>query len=243
MSTTNTTQTSLYRNRHERGRTRIDWLDSYHTFSFGDYYDPRFMGFSDLRVINDDRVGPSGGFPTHGHRDMEIVTVVLKGELEHQDSMGNGSIIRPGEIQRMTAGAGVQHSEFNPSSSETVHLLQIWMLPERKGLEPGYEQKAFSLESSRGEFQLIASRNPGPDAVLIHQDAAIYTALLENGQQTGFPLRTERSYWLHVATGAVEIDGQILEEGDALAFVGTSANLRIEAQAPGTQLILFDLRP
>lgn len=238
----NAVQTITYRNRHERGRTQIDWLDSYHSFSFGNYYDPRFMGFSDLRVINDDRIAPGGGFATHGHRDMEIVTVVLKGELEHQDSMGNGSIIRPGEIQRMTAGTGVLHSEFNPSSTEEVHLLQIWILPERKGLEPGYEQKSFPLQNSNGNFQLIAARNPeNSDAVLIHQDASIYTALLTESQQVSFPLQPERSYWLQVATGAVEIGGRILEVGDALSFSNTSETLDIEGQTADTQLLLFDL--
>lgn len=238
----NAVQTTIYRNRHERGRTQIGWLDSYHSFSFGDYFDPRNMGFSDLRVINDDRVAPGGGFATHGHRDMEIVTVVLKGELEHKDNMGNGSIIRPGEIQRMTAGTGVLHSEFNPSSTDEVHLLQIWILPEKKGLTPGYEQQSFSLENSQGQFQLIATRHPeNSQAVLIHQDASIYTALLSESQAVSFPLKAERSYWLHVATGSVEVDGKILEAGDALSFSNTEQLLSIEGQAADTQLLLFDL--
>lgn len=238
----NAVQNSTYRNRNERGHTEIGWLDSYHSFSFGDYYDPKHMGFSDLRVINDDRVAPGGGFSTHGHRDMEIVTVVLKGELEHKDNMGNGSIIRPGEVQRMTAGTGILHSEFNPSSTEEVHLLQIWILPERKGLEPGYEQKTFSLENSQGQFQLIAARNPeSSEAVHINQDASIYTALLTENQQVSFPLHAERSYWLQVATGSVEIAGRVLEAGDALHFSNAADVLSIEAQTNDTQLLLFDL--
>ncbi|WP_373531527.1 pirin family protein [Vampirovibrio sp.] len=238
----NATTTTLYRNRHERGHTRIDWLESFHTFSFGDYYEPRFMNFSDLRVINDDRVKPGGGFSTHGHRDMEIVTVVLKGELEHKDNLGNGSMIRPGEIQRMTAGTGVLHSEFNPSATEEVHLLQIWITPESKGLQPGYEQKAFSLSQS-GQFQPIASRHPSPESVLIHQDAAIYLAKLDRDQEAGFDLDAKRSYWLHVATGAVEIADQILESGDALGFSNHGDPLRVTGLEPDSQVLLFELRP
>lgn len=235
--------TNFYLNRKERGRTRLDWLDSYHTFSFGDYYNPQFMHFSDLRVINDDRVQPGGGFSTHGHRDMEIVTVVLKGELEHKDNLGNGSIIRPGEIQRMTAGTGVLHSEFNPSATEEVHLLQIWISPERKGLEPSYEQKAFSMDASSGQFQRIASRNPEAGEVLIHQDAALYTASLSRDQEVQFELDAKRSYWLHVATGAVEVIGQIMESGDAMGFSKTGETLRIFGLEPQMQVLLFDLRP
>jgi redox-sensitive bicupin YhaK (pirin superfamily) len=239
----NAINNTLYRNRNERGHTRIDWLDSYHTFSFGDYYEPRFMNFSDLRVINEDRIKPGSGFSTHAHRDMEIITVVLKGELEHKDNLGNGSIIRPGEIQRMTAGTGVLHSEFNPSATEEVHLLQIWMMPESKGLKPDYEQKTFSTASQSGQFQRIASRSPEPESVLVYQDAVLYLARLERDQEASFTLSPKRSYWLHVATGAVEITDQILEAGDALGFSGSAEALRMSGLETDSQVLLFDLRP
>jgi redox-sensitive bicupin YhaK (pirin superfamily) len=231
----------------ERGRTRIDWLDSYHTFSFCDYFDPRFHHFSDLRVINDDIIQPSGGFPTHGHRDMEILTVVLKGELRHEDSLGNGSIIRPGEIQRMTAGTGVTHSEFNASKTEPLHLLQIWIHPQEKGLSPSYEQQSFeemgpSQSDSSLAFQCIASPTGEGAAVRIHQDAYLYRASLDVGQRATFDLSSNRSYWLHVATGQVQTEGQILQAGDALGLTESEALLELTAQAPETQLLLFDLR-
>lgn len=238
------------RGSQERGRTRIDWLDSYHTFSFGDYFDPRFHHFSDLRVINDDLIQPSGGFPTHGHRDMEILTVVLKGELRHEDSLGNGSIIRPGEIQRMTAGTGVMHSEFNASPTEALHLLQIWIHPQEKGLPPSYEQKSFeptvssqsTLADSSLAFQCIASPTAEGAAVRIHQDAYLYRAALGVGQRASFSLSANRYYWLHVATGQVEMEGRVLQAGDAVGLIETNDLLGLTAQAPETQLLLFDLR-
>ncbi|WP_303672724.1 pirin family protein [Vampirovibrio chlorellavorus] len=250
----NTLGKRTVRGSQERGRTRIDWLDSYHTFSFGAYgayFDPRFHHFSDLRVINDDRIQPGGGFPTHGHRDMEILTVVLKGELRHQDSLGNGSIIRPGEIQRMTAGSGVMHSEFNASGTESLHLLQIWIHPQEKGLPPGYEQKSFvgdaasvdALEDlSSAAFQCIASPAGEGAAVRIHQDAYLYRASLDAGQRATFDLSSNRAYWVHVATGQVQTEGQILQGGDAVGLTETDALLELTAQAPETQLLLFDLR-
>ncbi len=238
------------RRSQERGRTHIDWLDSYHTFSFGDYFDPRFHHFSDLRVINDDLIQPGGGFPTHGHRDMEILTVVLNGELRHEDSLGNGSIIRPGEIQRMTAGSGVMHSEFNASSTESLHLLQIWIHPQEKGLPPGYEQKSFetatpapyALNHASLAFQCIASPTGEGAAVRIHQDAYLYRAALNAGQRATFDLSSNRHYWLHVATGQVEMEERVLQAGDALGLADTEALLELTAQAPQTQLLLFDLR-
>src|SRR5438067_2753920 len=166
-----------------RGRTALDWLDSRHTFSFSDYYDPEQMGFRSLRVINDDRVAPGGGFGTHGHRDMEILTYVLEGALEHRDSLGTGSVIRRGDLQRMSAGTGIRHSEFNPSPSEPVHFLQIWLLPERSGLRPGYEQKTFPDAEKRGRLRLVAARDGREGAVTIHQDVDLYAALLASGER------------------------------------------------------------
>ncbi len=247
----NTLSKLTVRSSQERGRTHIDWLDSYHTFSFGDYFEPRFHHFSDLRVINDDLIQPGGGFPSHGHRDMEILTVVLKGELSHQDSLGNGSTIRPGEIQRMTAGTGVMHSEFNASSTDALHLLQIWIHPQEKGLAPGYEQKSFialqpsqvTLEdSSSTAFQCIASPSGEGSAVRIHQDAFLYRAALDAGQHSTFALSSNRHYWLHVATGQVEVDGRVLQAGDALGLTDSDALLDLTAQASETQILLFDLR-
>lgn len=247
----NTLSKLTVRGSQERGRTHIDWLDSYHTFSFGDYFDPRFHHFSDLRVINDDVIQPGGGFPTHGHRDMEILTVVLKGELSHKDSLGNGSTIRPGEIQRMTAGTGVMHSEFNASKTEPLHLLQIWIHPQEKELAPGYEQKSFvgetpsqvTLEDSNSTaFQCIASPTGEGAAVRIHQDTYLYRAALDAGQRATFALSSNRHYWLYVATGQVEMDGRVLQAGDALGLTEIDALLDLTAQVSETQVLLFDLR-
>jgi redox-sensitive bicupin YhaK (pirin superfamily) len=166
----------------ERGRTEIDWLDSRHTFSFGEYYDPKHMGFRALRLINDDRVAPGGGFGTHGHRDMEIITMVLDGALEHKDSLGNGSVIRPGDVQRMTASAGIRHSEFNHSQEEPVHFLQIWILPERNGLQPGYEQKAFAANGTHGSWRTVVAPEARDGALTIHQDASLAVASLSRGE-------------------------------------------------------------
>lgn len=233
------------RPKEERGQTRIDWLESYHTFSFGDYYDPQFMGFSDLRVINDDIVKPGGGFDTHPHRDMEIVTYVLSGTLAHKDSMGNGSLIRPGDVQRMSAGTGVLHSEFNPSDTDPVHLLQIWILPESKGLEPGYEQRSFSTEERRRGWCLIAARHPKGlgegRAVTVHQDISIYATILGADEARAYPLDANRSGWLHVAGGAVQLNGTLLEAGDGVALTG-GKTLDLTGLARESELLLFDLR-
>ncbi|HLJ65312.1 MAG TPA: pirin family protein, partial [Stellaceae bacterium] len=186
----------------ERGPTRIDWLDSRHSFSFADYYDPAHMGFRALRVINEDRVAPGAGFPTHGHRDMEIISYVLEGALEHKDSIGTGSVIRPGDVQRMSAGTGILHSEYNHSKKEAVHFLQIWIVPDRAGLTPGYEQRAFPPEERRGRLRLVASRRGGLEGgVTLHQDANLYASLLGPGQQVEHALAPDRYAWIQLARG------------------------------------------
>ncbi|MGA9996363.1 MAG: pirin family protein [Pyrinomonadaceae bacterium] len=227
------------RKAEERGHFDFGWLNTYHTFSFGDYYDPRFMGFSDLRVINEDYVEAGRGFPTHPHRDMEIITYVLKGGLEHKDSMGNGSVIYPGEVQRMSAGSGIRHSEANPSRDESVHLLQIWIMPNKGGVEPSYEQKFFADEEKRGQFRLIASEDGREGAVTIHQDADVYTALLEEGEELVQTLRPARKAWLQVARGAVEVNGQLLKQGDGAA-VSDEESLKIVGRG-ASEILLFDL--
>lgn len=227
------------RKARERGRTRFDWLDSWHTFSFGDYRDPRQMGFRDLRVINDDIVAPGQGFGTHPHRDMEILTWVIEGSLKHEDSMGNGSVIRPGEAQRMTAGTGVLHSEFNPSSQLPTRLLQIWILPERKGLPPGYEQKAFPEPDRRGRLKLIASPDGEDGSVTLHQDARVHATLLGPGQTVTHPIQPDRHAWIQVARGDVTVAGESLSEGDgAAASGGQRLEIRGERDA---EILLFDL--
>jgi len=223
----------------ERGRTEIDWLDSRHTFSFGEYYDPQHMGFRALRVINDDRVAPGGGFGTHPHRDMEIITVVLDGALEHKDSLGNGSVIRPGDVQRMTAGAGIRHSEFNHSHEEPVHLLQIWILPERNGLQPGYEQKAFAPEETRGTWRVVVAPEGKDGALTIHQDASLAVASLSRGEHATYPLKLGRYAWVQVATGGVTLNGNALRAGDGAA-VSDETKLTVKATEP-SELLLFDL--
>ncbi len=227
------------RKANERGHFDLGWLDTYHTFSFDQYYDPQFMGFRSLRVINEDRVRGGGGFPTHPHRDMEIVTYVLEGALEHRDSMGNGSVIRPGEVQRMSAGTGITHSERNPSPSEPVHLLQIWIRPEQRGLDPSYEQKNYPAEEKRGRLRLIASRDGREGSVRIHQDADVYAALL-NGEELLFPLRAGRGAWVQVARGTVAVNGQDVGPGDGVAIAEedmVSLGLGKEAE-----ILLFDLK-
>ena len=223
----------------ERGHFDHGWLDTWHTFSFAAYHDPRFMGFRALRVINEDRVQPAEGFGTHGHRDMEILTWVLAGALEHKDSMGNGSVIRPGDIQRMSAGTGVTHSEFNPSRDALVHLLQIWLLPDRRGLTPGYEEKRFSPESRRGRLCLLAARDGRDGAVSIHQDADLWTALLEPGESVRHAPKPGRHAWLQVARGAVTLGRTALGAGDGAA-VSDEAAVEITATAPA-EVLLFDL--
>jgi len=223
----------------ERGHLNFGWLDTYHTFSFGEYYDPRNMGFRTLRVINEDFVSPGRGFPTHGHSDMEIVTYILEGALEHRDSMGNGSVIRPGDVQRMSAGTGVRHSEKNPSAEESVHLLQIWILPSEGGIEPGYEQKSFAEDERRGRLRLVASPDGGEGSVTIHQDARLYSTLLAAGQSVEHELRPGRHAWAQVARGAVEINGQSLAQGDGAA-ASEEERLVIKASEPA-EVLLFDL--
>ena len=223
----------------ERGHFDFGWLDTYHTFSFGDYYDPRFMGFRSLRVINEDRVQPGRGFPTHGHRDMEIITYILRGGLEHKDSMGNGSVIYPGEVQRMSAGTGVRHSEYNHAPDEVVHLLQIWIEPDTLGIAPGYEQKFFADEERRGHLRLIAAPDGQDGAVQIKQDARVYAALLEEGEEVRHELSPGRHAWVQVARGAVELNGQPLQQGDGAA-VSDETTLTIAARGPA-EVLLFDL--
>lgn len=229
------------REKHQRGHTRIDWLDSYHTFSFGDYHDPQNMGFSDLRVINDDIVQPASGFGTHPHRDMEIVTYVLSGTLEHQDSMGNGSRIQPGDVQRMSAGTGITHSEFNPSATEPVHLLQIWLFPERKGLIPSYEQRRFSEEEKRGRFRLIASPDGRDGSVVIHQNAAIYAAVLGNGESVEYTASENREVWIHIARGTITLNGTRMEAGDGMGISG-GEKIHLTGAENHSEVLLFDLR-
>lgn len=222
------------RRAEERGHFDHGWLDTYHTFSFADYYDPEHMGFRSLRVINEDRVKPGRGFGTHSHRDMEIITYVLAGELAHRDSMGTGSVIRPGEVQRMSAGSGVLHSEMNPSPVAPVHFLQIWILPERRGIEPSYEQKAFAREP--GKLQLVASSNGRDGSITIHQDANIFAATLD-GKSLTYDLRADRYAWLQVARGAMTVNGDELRAGDGAA-IENERTITIDGDG---ELLLFDL--
>ena len=224
----------------ERGRVDFGWLDSRHSFSFGEYYDPRFMGFGDLRVINDDRVKGGGGFPLHPHRDMEIVTYVLDGALAHKDSLGNGAVIRPGEVQRMSAGTGIRHSEFNQSAKDPVRLLQIWLLPEREGLAPGYEQKEFPIGIERNRLHLVGSRDGRDGSVTIHQDAALWAGRLDQGTRLEHALAPGRRAWLQVARGELTLNGQRLREGDGVAMKD-EPRLALEA-ITAAEVLLFDLR-
>ena len=223
----------------ERGHADHGWLDTYHTFSFADYWDPRHMGWGPLRVINEDRVAPGTGFPTHGHRDMEIITYVLEGALEHRDSLGTGSVIRPGEVQRMSAGTGVRHSEYNASKTEPVHLLQIWIQPARPGIAPGYEQKTFGDAERRGRLRLIAAADGRDGAVTIHQDAAVYATTLARGQRVEHTLEPRRLAWLQIARGAPLVNGERLEQGDGAA-IENERRLEIEAPEPA-EALHFDL--
>jgi len=226
------------RKANKRGHADHGWLDTWHTFSFAGYYDPEHMGFRSLRVINDDKVAPGAGFGKHPHRDMEIITYVLSGALEHKDSMGNGRIIKPGEVQYMAAGTGVQHSEFNPSEKDPVHLLQIWIVPDRKGAKPRYEEKSLTKAKS-GALHLIASKTGRDGSIAINQDADLYVARLNSGDQFTQELSPQRHAWLHVAEGEVNLNGQQLKAGDAAAF---SDERRIElAATQNSQVLLFDL--
>jgi redox-sensitive bicupin YhaK (pirin superfamily) len=223
----------------DRLHTRIGWLDSWHTFSFGEHYDPEQMGFRALRVINDDTVQPGRGFGAHPHKDMEILSYVLSGGLSHQDSTGGGGVIRPGDVQRMSAGTGVVHSEANASDRDPVHFLQIWIVPEQRGLPPGYEQKAFPAEDRSGRLRLLASRDGRDGSVTIHQDAALYGALLGKGEQVSHEPRASRHVWVQVARGAVDLNGQRLSAGDGAA-ISDERLLTLRAVEPA-EVLLFDL--
>src|SRR5262245_2832289 len=224
---------------YERGHTTLNWLESAHTFSFNNYVDPRHMGFRQLRVINDDRVKPGAGFGTHSHRDMEIITYVLEGALEHRDSTGNGSVIRPGDVQRMSAGTGISHSEYNHSSTTPVHFLQIWILPERQGLAPGYEQRSFTPEALRGQWRLIAAKDGREGAVMIHQDVDLLAAQVEPGEQVTYRLQPGRHAWVQLASGAATLNGMSLKEGDGVAVSEIDALDLVAVDR--SEVLLFDL--
>ncbi len=228
------------RKAEDRGVSRISWLDSRHTFSFSEYYDPEHMGFRSLRVINDDRVAPAGGFGTHGHRDMEIITYVLDGEIAHRDSLGTGSVIRPGDVQKMSAGTGIRHSEFNNSQTQPVHFLQIWIIPDRNGVAPGYQQLNFSREAKLGKLLLVASNEKRDDIIHIQQDAKMYVTVLESAdQRVEHTLAADRHAWVHVARGSAVVNGNVLKEGDGAAI---SAESKIEISgSPSGEVLLFDL--
>jgi quercetin 2,3-dioxygenase len=228
------------RKAEDRGASRISWLDSHHTFSFSDFHDPKWMGFRSLRVINDDTVAPGGGFGTHAHRDMEIITYVLEGALEHRDSIGTGSVIRPGDVQKMSAGSGIRHSEFNASSEVPVHFLQIWVLPDKQGIKPAYEQLHFARQAKLGKLLLVGSNAGEPDTIRLQQDARMYVTVLESAQQSvEHSLAAGRHAWLHVASGEVTVNGTPLKGGDGIAISG-QAKITIVG-APGGEVILFDL--
>ena len=228
------------RKSEDRGRANFGWLDSKHSFSFGHYFDPAHMGFGPLRVINDDRVAPGGGFPTHPHSDMEIISYVLEGALEHKDSLGTGSVIRPGDIQRMSAGTGVRHSEYNASRTAAVHFLQIWIIPEKKGLTPSYEQKSFSEAEKHGRLALIGSRDGRDGSITIHQDVDLYATILGKGEAVEHVIAEGRAGWVQVARGSVTINGETIEEGDGVA-IEASGQLRLEGSG-AAEVLLFDMR-
>lgn len=237
----NTTQVSKFelRKSADRGHANHGWLDSYHTFSFSNYYDPAHMGYSVLRVINEDIIAPAQGFGMHSHRDMEIVTYMLGGALQHKDSMGNGSIIRAGDVQRMTAGTGVRHSEFNASNDESAHLLQIWLLPESDGIAPGYEEKHFDAASKTNQWRLIASRNAREGSLLIHQDVDLFATILDAGKQLDYQPRAGRSLYFQLARGSITLNGALLEQGDAVA-IDDDALVQLVSQTDA-EIVMFDL--
>lgn len=229
-----------HRKANERGHADFGWLDSHHSFSFGQYYDPAHMGFGSLRVINDDRVAAGGGFDTHGHQDMEIVSYVLDGALAHRDSLGSGSVIRPGDVQVMSAGTGIRHSEFNASKTDPVHFLQIWIIPEKKGLKPDYAERHFPEAERLGRLRLIASHDGRDGSLTIRQDASIHAAVLDAGTDLTHTLAEGRRYWLQVAKGSLEVDGKTVLAGDGLAIVKeTSLTLRATSRS---EILLFDLQ-
>jgi len=223
----------------ERGHANHGWLDSRFSFSFADYYDPRFMGFRSLRVINEDYIEPAQGFPTHGHRDMEIITYVIDGELSHRDSMGNGETIRPHEVQRMTAGTGVLHSEYS-SPTDRTHLLQIWILPEKQNLQPGYEQKVFAPEEKQGKLRLVASKGGDGGSVHINQDVRLYASILSGGEEVTHALAESRHAWIQLISGSLAVNGEQLNPGDGVA-ISSVAELKLKAGEDHTEFLLFDL--
>lgn len=224
----------------DRGRAHFGWLDSRHTFSFGEYFDPNHMGFADLRVINEDKVSPGNGFATHGHRDMEIISYVLDGALEHKDSIGNGSVIRPGDVQRMSAGTGIMHSEYNASKTDPVHFLQIWILPEQKGIDPGYEQKTFTHEDRQGQLRLVGSRDGRDGSVTIHQNVNLYAALLQEGDTVSYSLTSGRVAWIQVARGAVQLNDYDLTAGDGAA-ISEAELITLQGRSNDAEVLLFDM--
>lgn len=230
----------MIRPAQDRGAASFGWLDSRHTFSFGNYHDPNHMGFADLRVINEDKVTPGQGFGTHGHRDMEIISYVLEGALEHKDSIGTGSIIRPGDVQRMSAGTGIRHSEFNASQTEPVHFLQIWILPEQEGIAPGYEQKTFTEEEKRGKLRLVGSRDGRDGSITIHQDVSLYAAALQDGETVNHALAEGRVAWLQVVRGAVKLNDQSLTVGDGAA-IAQESKLMLQGASNDAEVLLFDM--
>lgn len=230
---------STIRRSHERGYADHGWLKSYHSFSFANYYDPEHVAFGPLRVINEDRVAPGAGFGTHGHRDMEIISYVLEGELAHRDSLGSGSVIRPGDVQRMSAGRGVQHSEFNNSQTDTVHFLQIWIQPNVLGIEPEYEETRFTAEEKRGRLRLIASPDGEQGSVRIHQDARVYAGLFDGAERAELTLAPNRRGYVHVARGTIAANGESLNAGDALKV--TDHPTIVLEQGVGAEVLVFDL--
>jgi len=223
----------------DRGSVNLGWLDSKHTFSFGDYYDPKHMSFGKLRVINDDRVEPGQGFGTHPHRDMEIVSYIIDGALEHKDSMGNGSVMRAGDVQRMTAGTGIRHSEFNHSNDEQVHFLQIWIEPQENSLEPGYQQKSFSRDEKLNQLRLVVSRDGRQGSLRIHQDADLYASVLSAGAEVTHKFESGRRGWLQVVNGSITVNGEALGTGDGAAIENT-ADLSLQSKAD-SEFVLFDI--
>ena len=228
------------RPKDERGVANFGWLDSRHTFSFGNYYDPQHMGFASLRVINEDKVLPAKGFGTHAHRDMEIISYVLSGELAHRDSMGNGSVIRPGDVQRMSAGTGVRHSEFNASDTSPVHFLQIWIMPDRSRLQPSYEEKNFAPEEKQGKLRLVGSPDGRDNSVTIHQDVNLYLASLTQSDRLTYQIQNNRAVWLQVTKGEIMLDRQLLDAGDGAAIVDES-EIAIAGNSPDSEILLFDM--
>ena len=227
------------RRTNERGHADHGWLNTYHSFSFADYYAPRFMGFRDLRVINEDFIAPAQGFPTHGHRDMEIITYVISGELSHRDSMGNGETIHPHEVQRMTAGTGVLHSEYS-SPTDKTHLLQIWILPEKQNLMPSYEQKIFAPEEKQGKLRLVASRGSDDGSVHINQDVKLYASILASDERVSYELAPDRHAWIQLISGSLEVNGEKLNPGDGAA-ISSETSLEIRALDDRSEFLLFDL--